>query len=99
MEDANAELTVVAPTRAEGPIDVERKLGEGDPHDYTLNRLLRYFLQVCNAVDYAHHRGVIHCDIKPANILLGDYGEVLLVDWGLAQSRNHAVPRNRVLLP
>ncbi|HSD89008.1 MAG TPA: bifunctional serine/threonine-protein kinase/formylglycine-generating enzyme family protein [Kofleriaceae bacterium] len=67
----------------------QRKKGEGNPHDYTLNRLLRYFLQVCNAVDYAHHRGVIHCDIKPANILLGDYGEVLLVDWGLAQSRNH----------
>ncbi|MDB4955120.1 MAG: protein kinase, partial [Myxococcales bacterium] len=67
----------------------QRREGEGDPHDYTLNRLLRYFLQVCNAVDYAHHRGVIHCDIKPANILLGDYGEVLLVDWGLAQSRTH----------
>jgi eukaryotic-like serine/threonine-protein kinase len=67
----------------------QRKTGEGNPFDYTLNRLLRYFLQVCNAVDYAHHRGVIHCDIKPANILLGDYGEVLLVDWGLAQSRNH----------
>jgi eukaryotic-like serine/threonine-protein kinase len=67
----------------------QRRAGDGNPHDYTLNRLLRYFLQVCNAVDYAHHRGVIHCDIKPANILLGDYGEVLLVDWGLAQSRNH----------
>jgi serine/threonine protein kinase/formylglycine-generating enzyme required for sulfatase activity len=66
-----------------------RRLGEGDPRDYTIGRLLRYFLQVCNAVDYAHHRGVIHCDIKPANILLGDYGEVLLVDWGLAQSRTH----------
>jgi serine/threonine-protein kinase len=66
-----------------------RRLGEGDPRDYTLGRLLRYFLQVCNAVDYAHHRGVIHCDIKPANILLGEYGEVLLVDWGLAQSRQH----------
>jgi serine/threonine protein kinase/formylglycine-generating enzyme required for sulfatase activity len=66
-----------------------RRDGEGDPKDYTLGRLLRYFLQVCNAVDYAHSRGVIHCDIKPANILLGDYGEVLLVDWGLAQSRAH----------
>src|SRR3954471_18721977 len=66
-----------------------RRLGEGDPNTYTLGRLLRYFLQVCNAVDYAHNRGVIHCDIKPANILLGDYGEVLLVDWGLAQSRSH----------
>ncbi|HEY4059555.1 MAG TPA: serine/threonine-protein kinase, partial [Kofleriaceae bacterium] len=66
-----------------------RRSGEGDERDYSLNRLLRYFLQVCNAVDYAHSRGVIHCDIKPANILLGDYGEVLLVDWGLAQSRAH----------
>ena len=66
-----------------------RRMSEGDPRDYSLNRLLRYFLQICNAVDYAHHRGVIHCDIKPANILLGDYGEVLLVDWGLAQSRSH----------
>ena len=66
-----------------------KRLGEGDPKDYTLGRLLRYFLQVCNAVDYANHRGVIHCDIKPANILLGDYGEVLLVDWGLAQSHSH----------
>lgn len=66
-----------------------RRLGEGDPRDYTLGRLLRYFLQICNAVDYAHHRGIIHCDIKPANILLGEYGEVLLVDWGLAQSRQH----------
>ena len=66
-----------------------RREGTGDAHDHAPNRLLRYFLQVSNAVDYAHHRGVIHCDIKPANILLGEYGEVLLVDWGLAQSTAH----------
>ncbi len=48
----------------------QRKTGEGDPHDYTLNRLLRYFLQVCNAVDYAHHRGVIHCDIKHSRAII-----------------------------
>jgi serine/threonine-protein kinase len=51
---------------------------------YGLMRLLRYFIQVCEAVDYAHDRGVIHCDLKPANILLGAFGEVLVVDWGLA---------------
>src|SRR5262249_22809434 len=65
---------------------------KGDPNQYTLNKLLRYFLQVCNAVDYAHNRGVIHCDIKPANILFGDYGEVLLVDWGLAQAADMPAP-------
>jgi serine/threonine-protein kinase len=63
------------------------KLRHDDPEfvaGYSLGRLLRYFVQVCQAVDYAHSRGVIHCDLKPANILLGSFGEVLVVDWGLA---------------
>jgi tRNA A-37 threonylcarbamoyl transferase component Bud32 len=50
-----------------------------------LRQLLRRFVDVCNAVDYAHSRGVLHRDIKPANVLLGKYGETLLVDWGLAK--------------
>ena len=52
---------------------------------YPLQRLLNIFQKACDAVAFAHSRGVIHHDLKPANIMLGDYGEVLVLDWGLAQ--------------
>jgi serine/threonine-protein kinase len=54
-----------------------------------LQKLLLRFLDVCNAVSYAHSRGVLHRDLKPANIMLGDYGETLVVDWGLAKAVGH----------
>ena len=50
-----------------------------------LRGLLRRFIDVCNTIDYAHSRGVVHRDLKPANIMLGKYGETLVVDWGLAK--------------
>jgi eukaryotic-like serine/threonine-protein kinase len=68
--------------------DVIPKLALRQPRameDYTLQRLLRAFTDVCLAVEFAHTRRVVHRDLKPANIVLGDFGEVYVLDWGIAR--------------
>jgi serine/threonine-protein kinase len=53
-----------------------------------LRKLLDRFVDVCNAMEYAHSRDIIHRDLKPSNIMLGAYGETFVVDWGLAKILN-----------
>ena len=67
---------------------VIRKLHDGDPEarkNYSLRRLLDIFIAGCNGVAAAHEKQILHCDLKPANIMIGAFGEVLVLDWGLAR--------------
>jgi serine/threonine protein kinase len=59
------------------------RAGREDP--LSLPRLLNVFVNVCEAIAYAHSRGILHRDLKPENIVLGDYGEAIVLDWGLAK--------------
>ncbi|MCK4565309.1 MAG: serine/threonine protein kinase [Verrucomicrobia bacterium] len=64
------------------------KLRDGDEtyrREYPLETLLNIFLKICDAIAYAHSRNVLHLDIKPDNIQVGEFGEVLVCDWGLAR--------------
>ncbi|MCX4247419.1 protein kinase domain-containing protein [Paraliomyxa miuraensis] len=60
-------------------------LPEGPLAPETLAELLGVIMRVCDALALAHAKGVLHCDIKPDNIMIGDWGEVYLMDWGIAQ--------------
>src|SRR6516165_8646394 len=77
----------------------------GDPGRRSLEllKLLRRFLAVCDAIDYAHSRGVLHRDLKPSNVILGKHGETLVVDWGLAkalrQTESAVASDERTLVP
>ncbi|QDT65532.1 serine/threonine-protein kinase [Calycomorphotria hydatis] len=64
--------------------DAVLKTGFNADRNRDLRRILTAFLSACRTIDYAHSRGIIHCDIKPENIMIGEYGETIVLDWGLA---------------
>lgn len=66
-------------------LDQLEKGGTAGTKQHSLAALLTVYQKVCDAVAFAHSKGVLHRDLKPENIMLGDYGEVLVMDWGLAK--------------
>ncbi len=70
------------------PEDVRRRFGVSDVRSWHLGT----FLQVCNAIHFAHSKGIIHRDIKPSNVMIGAFGEVYVTDWGIAVSNDPQTP-------
>jgi len=80
-----------AGTLADGRVFYVMKFVEGSRLDQFLNSVsslperLRLFLRICETVSFAHSRGILHRDLKPSNVMIGAFGEVLVMDWGLAK--------------
>ncbi|MCF6175953.1 MAG: serine/threonine protein kinase [Victivallaceae bacterium] len=64
------------------------KAGNLNRKNFDLQRILRIYVKICNAIAFCHSKNIIHLDIKPDNIHIGDFGEVLVLDWGLAKDLN-----------
>lgn len=69
-----------------------RAYHKGGRQPEELRRLLEVLVKVCEAMAYAHAQDIVHRDLKPANIMIGAYGEVMVLDWGLAKSLNETEP-------
>ena len=79
---AGTTLAEILTDKANGR-DSQSKLGK--QARFSLQQILRAFVEVCLAIEFAHVRGVVHRDLKPDNIMLGDFGEVYVLDWGVAK--------------
>jgi len=84
---------VMRHVRGETLEDIIERLAAGDPetHEtYGVERRIEIFSKILSAISYAHAQGIVHRDIKPANIMVGPFGEVVVMDWGIAKPIAHA---------
>jgi serine/threonine-protein kinase len=85
--------------RGETLRDMLAKLGPPPLSGVQLEQLVQVFLRVCDAVAFAHSRGVIHRDLKPSNIMVGTHGQVYVMDWGIAMLREGPRPGESMRAP
>lgn len=72
--------------------EVIREMHHSPDPSRHLRPLLRFLCQICDAVEFAHRRGALHCDLKPANIMIGEFNQVWLLDWGLVRREEEWQP-------
>ncbi|HEY6722494.1 MAG TPA: cyclic nucleotide-binding domain-containing protein [Polyangiaceae bacterium] len=83
-EDENGQFIVMKLIDGKCFADLVKEEAAGGDQPAALQRLIQIVLRLCDALSYAHSRGVIHCDLKPDNVMVGDHGQVYLMDWGAA---------------
>jgi eukaryotic-like serine/threonine-protein kinase len=83
-EDRSGPFIVMKLIRGKSLMDLVTEVRNEQRGPETIPRLVQIVLRLCDAVAFAHSRGVIHCDLKPDNVMVGDYGQVYLMDWGVA---------------
>ena len=62
--------------------------------EFTWTRRVQIIQQICDAIDFAHSKGIVHCDLKPANIMIGSFGELIVMDWGVAVLADKTISKN-----
>jgi hypothetical protein len=98
VQDGGRRYLCMKVVEGENLEDVLGRVGEGRLDADALADFLQVFVKVCEAVSFAHSRGVIHRDLKPRNIMISDFGQVYVVDWGIARLTREVEVGRRVRL-